>query len=156
MLPCLVPEDLERYDLQREVSESILVQIQAPKETSVGEHHLGFHTRVVVVLSIDFAENLEGQVAGAMGRRYTPDAKLVLHLSRELRNIAVEGEQVESTFDEFNGAAKILFGRTDNLFDFAVRAARDQKPRLFLSSAPATVPGSPRGRDARARSAGRR
>ncbi len=80
---CLVREDLEPYDLQGEISDSILVQIRAPKETSMREHHLGFHARVVVVLSIDFAENLEGQVTGAMGWGYTPNAKLVLHLSRE-------------------------------------------------------------------------
>jgi len=49
----------------------------------VREHHLGFHARVVVVLSLDITENLEGQVVGAMGRSHMPNAKLVLHLPRD-------------------------------------------------------------------------
>src|SRR6266446_1613112 len=68
--------------------------------SSVRERHLGFHARVAVVLSIDIAENLEGQVAGAMSGRHAPNAKLVLHLPSELRNIAaVVWKQVESAFD---------------------------------------------------------
>ena len=64
------------------------------------ERHFGFHACVVIVLSVKIAENLEGQVAGAMGRSYTPNAKLVLHLPRELRNIvAVVWKQVKSAFD---------------------------------------------------------
>jgi hypothetical protein len=66
----------------------------------VREHHFGFHACVVVVLSIEIAENLEGQVAGAMGRSHTPNAKLVLYLPRELRNIvAIVWKQMESAFD---------------------------------------------------------
>src|SRR5947199_8020027 len=68
--------------------------------TSVREHHLGFHARVVIVLSIDITENLEGQVAGAVGGSHTPNPELVLHLSRELRNIVFAvWKQVESAFD---------------------------------------------------------
>jgi hypothetical protein len=78
------------------VREVTLVQVRDPalhvsnvaaaseEAISVRERHLGFHAGVVVVLSIDFAENLEGQVAGAMGRCHAPNAKLVLDLVREL------------------------------------------------------------------------
>src|SRR5216683_914148 len=80
---------------------SVSIAAAASKDaTSMREHHLGFHARVVVVLSVDITENLEGQVASAMGRSHTPNAKLVLHSTRDLRNIvAVVWKQVESAFD---------------------------------------------------------
>src|SRR5437667_11510021 len=35
--------------------------------TSVREHHLRFHARIVVVFSIHITKNLEGQITRAMG-----------------------------------------------------------------------------------------
>jgi hypothetical protein len=54
--------------------------------TSAREHHLGFNTRVIVVLSIDITENLECplpvQWAGATRR--TPSSSFIFRASFEI------------------------------------------------------------------------
>ena len=47
--------------------------------TSVREHHLGFHARVVVILTVDITENLEGKVARAMGGSHSPHSEIIFH-----------------------------------------------------------------------------
>ena len=59
---------------------SVSIAVAASKDTtSVREHHLGFQARVVVILTVDITENLEGQVAGAMGRSNSPHAEIIFH-----------------------------------------------------------------------------
>ena len=84
------------------------------------EYHLGFHARIVVVLSVQIAKNLKSQITGAVSRSHSPHAEIIFHQVGNLRDVrGVIGKQVKSAFNQFDVAAKILLGCTDNLFDFA-------------------------------------
>src|SRR5438067_6164579 len=100
--------------------------------TSVREHHLRFHARIVVVFSIHITKNLEGQITRAMGGGHAVNPKLVLHAPGDLRNVvAIVGEQMESALNKFDRAAEIIFGRSDNVFHSAMRAAGYQNYAFF-------------------------
>jgi hypothetical protein len=43
------------------------------------EKHLGFHASIVIVLTVEIAENLESQVAGAMCGSDPAYAEIIFH-----------------------------------------------------------------------------
>ena len=43
------------------------------------EQNFGFHARVIVVLSINIAKNLESQIPGAMRRSDSPHPEVIFH-----------------------------------------------------------------------------
>jgi hypothetical protein len=85
-----------------------------------------------------------------------PHAEIIFHQAGQVRDVSgVVGKEVKSALDQIDICAEILFGRADNLFDFAVRASRDQDDSLFRFQRERQLRET-RGRDVRARSGGRR